>query len=277
VLTGEKRLIHSEGMRKELERGEVPLFFQLLFDNGLCWESYGPIAAFRSFTPSDILFYAHMLYPDHWFESSEELNDAVQVDPIPFMLLIHGAETPLQMSSGYQMRVNRAEYEYVDFDPKLPEGVFIHDEAEGVHRYRLEEWEKPPHFGVVYYDSKEELLLINACTNEGFDALTKELRRIGLDVDDEPDHNFGLSMQATAEHILKKDFSLFDYEELFGEEASPEAQEEIDKLNELMAELIPEINQGKRPNVEKRAREAGVDPATVKELVDHLFHKLGKG
>lgn len=59
--------------------------------------------------------------------------------------------------------------------------------------------------------------------------------------------------------------------------ASPAAQEEIDKLNEVMAELIPEINQGKRPDVDKRAREAGLDPNTVKELVDHLFHKLGKG
>lgn len=50
----------------------------------------------------------------------------------------------------------------------------------------------------------------------------------------------------------------------------------VDKLNGLMAELIPEINQGKRPDVDKRAREAGVDPDTVKELVDHLLHKLGK-
>jgi hypothetical protein len=77
--------------------------------------------------------------------------------------------------------------------------------------------------------------------------------------------------------IVGPPLSMRGYEELFEEEASPAAQEGIDKLDELMMELIPEIDPGKRPDVDRRAREAVVDPDTAKELVDHLFHRLGKG
>src|SRR4030042_1198942 len=58
VYREEEYLLYSPGLTKTRADQTIILWFNLIGFNGSCWQSYGPIGAYRSFEPDDIFFFA---------------------------------------------------------------------------------------------------------------------------------------------------------------------------------------------------------------------------
>lgn len=58
VFTNEKYLLYSPAVKLTLQERNPLLWFNLISFNGECWQTYGFIAAYNSFTTDDIFFYA---------------------------------------------------------------------------------------------------------------------------------------------------------------------------------------------------------------------------
>ena len=61
--------------------------------NGMCWQSYGPIGAYKGFEPDDIFFFAAELRPD--IEDETDIMEDIENNPIPYLMLLCGANYPL--------------------------------------------------------------------------------------------------------------------------------------------------------------------------------------
>jgi hypothetical protein len=101
VFTGELFLLFSKSVGKILAGHPVLLWFNLVGFNGQYWETFGPVAHFQSFDADDIFFYATEL--DKSVTSETTLLDYLEKNPIPFMMLMTGADVPLIVNNGYEV------------------------------------------------------------------------------------------------------------------------------------------------------------------------------
>ncbi|HYW81850.1 MAG TPA: hypothetical protein VFB30_01250, partial [Spirochaetia bacterium] len=60
--TGETPLLQSASLESLHKKG-VPLFLTLLFSNGTCCQTYGPLHSFRGFQPDDFVYLSRMIQP----------------------------------------------------------------------------------------------------------------------------------------------------------------------------------------------------------------------
>jgi hypothetical protein len=64
------------------------------------------------------------------------------------------------------------------------------------------------------------------------------------------------------------------YEDLFQEESTPESKAEVEKLNILLGLALPEINAGRKPDVEALARQAGVDVVVAEQVLANAMERI---
>ena len=69
---------------------------------------------------------------------------------------------------------------------------------------------------------------------------------------------------------------LNEYEGLFSEETSPGEKENLAKFNTLLRLVLPDINSGRKPDIEILAKKAGVDVDTAKDLIEQIIGRLNK-
>ena len=101
VFTGEHFLLYSKSIGQILREHGVSLWFNLIGFNGHCWQTYGPIGNFQSFDADDVFFYATEL--DRSITSEATLFNYLEKNPVPFMMLMTGANYPLIMNNGYEV------------------------------------------------------------------------------------------------------------------------------------------------------------------------------
>ena len=65
-----------------------------------------------------------------------------------------------------------------------------------------------------------------------------------------------------------------NYDDLFKKEPSGQVQGDIDKLNALMNMVLPDINAGRKPDIESLAKKAGVDVDTARDLIQSVIDRL---
>ena len=58
VFSNEEYLLYSPGITKTRESQSALLWSNLIAYNGTCYQSFGPIGAYKSFAPDDIFFFA---------------------------------------------------------------------------------------------------------------------------------------------------------------------------------------------------------------------------
>ena len=63
VFSGEQCLLFSPGITQLSQKEHPILWFNLIGFNGTCWQSFGPIGAYKSFEPDDVFFFATELRP----------------------------------------------------------------------------------------------------------------------------------------------------------------------------------------------------------------------
>jgi hypothetical protein len=274
VFDSEEFLLFSPGITTTLQEQAVILWFNLIGYNGSCYQSYGPIGAYKSFEPDDIFFFATELNPD--ISDEDDLLSDIKNNPIPYMMLISGANYPLVANKNDQIVHVLAEYDMENMDTGSMKDSFITEYNRGVYRLSLNKWNEHPHFSQAYFDETNKSVLISSMTDRGFKALVNGLNKYGYDFSDEPLVRVNLTMLRTASEILRRNIDLLKYEKLFSKLSTPEEKEKLDKLNLLLEYLILDINAGREPDIASLASKAGVDIEVAKKLVSQIMKKYRK-
>ncbi len=275
VFNAEHYLLYSTGTTKELEIARPALWFNLISWNGACWQTYGTIVPFRGFEADDICYFTHRLYPGLDLKESRKPMPLIEKNPVPYMMLFSGSEYPLVFQQDIQTVYNIAEYYDDSFYTDGLEASFKIEYAQDVYRLGLKGWDTFPHFATAYYDERKKELFLSALSDEGFDRLSGALENCGYELSEEPDYRVNPGMHATANQVLKSKYDILRYDHLFSTE-TPEQKEQTDHINAVLQKILPDINAGREPDVQKLAKEAGMDPGDLQEIVDTFKKKLGR-
>ena len=271
VFSDEEFLMYSPGITKTLESQSVILWSNLIGYNGACWQSYGPIGAYNSFEPDDIFFFATELKPE--IEDEQELLENIENNPIPYMMLLAGANFPITFNKKDQLIMATAEYDLDSINTKELTKTFKSEYNKGVYRLTLKRWSEMPHFSQAYFDEKKKVLLLSSMTDRGFEVLVENLYEFGYSFSTDPFIRVNPSMITTASDILKKKIRLNQYDHLFEIEQSPSNKESLEKINVLLKLALPDLNAGRQPNIEELAVKAGVDIETAKDIIKQIMDK----
>jgi hypothetical protein len=265
-------LLFSPGISQLKASGNPVLWLNLIGFNGSCWQSFGPIGAFDSFQPDDIYFFATELNPEIVDEA--DVASHIETNPLPYMMLLSGAAYPLTFHKKEQMRYMMAEYDQDTLDTAALKTSFKTEYDSGVYRFIHKEWGEPPHMAQAYFDENLKLFLFTAMTGSAFGELVKGVNVFGYHFSVEPFLSVNTSMVVTAQDILQKKVVLNEYEELFHVEPDEGKQEVVDEMNAFMALVLPDINAGRKPDIEEAARKSGLAIETAQDLVNMVTGKL---
>jgi len=272
VFSHQEFLLYSPGVAKTLEDQSIILWLNLISYNGICWQSYGPIGAYKSFEPDDIFFFATELKPD--IADDQELLANLEHNPVPYMMLLSGANYPLTYNKGDQLIHVSAEYDLETINTKSLTKSFKTEYNKGVYRLSLKRWSEPPHFSQAYFDENKKIILLTSMTERGFKALAEGLNAYGYNFSADPFIRVNLSMIITASDILKRKIMRNEYEDLFSIATAQPDQENLDKLNTLIRLVMPDINAGRKPDIKELALQAGVDIKTAQDLIKQIMGKF---
>ena len=274
VFTGESYLLYSPGLTDIMVSQQVRLCFNLIGFNGECWQTYGPISTYNGFDPSDILFFATEVNRGDWIENGTELLELVETDPVPFMHLICGATYPRSFHMDDQILEIVAEYLDDSFDASALRNRFTIEYSQGVYKLSLPDWSQFPHYTAAYYEENEELLFLYSMTDRGFSYLVSQLNKCGYELSFDPNIRVTMGMLQTADEILKKGFDLNPYSSMFSTELPEEDSEEINNINTMLSSMVPDLNAGKKVNLDGMSNTYNVPLETVRELCEQLKSKL---
>ena len=272
VFSGDEYLLYSPGVSNTLLEQPVSLWFNLLGYNGKCWQSFGPIGAYKSFEDDDIYFFATEL--NNAIEDDEGILADVDRNPLPYMMLLSGANYPVTFHKEDSIVQVMAECDLDTMNTKELTESFITEYNGGVYRLILKNWGDPPHFSQAYFDESLKLLILSAKTDPGFQALVTGINEYGYNFSYEPTIRVHPSMIITAQDILKKKIVLSEYEAMFTKKTSKEEEEKLDKLNTLMRLAMPDINAGRKPDIKALAQKAGLDIKTAREVLRQITGKF---
>lgn len=271
VFSGQEYLLFSPGTTDLKASRTALLWFNLIGFNGACWQSYGPIASYRSFGPDDIYFFATELNPDIEYES--EVYRDVERNPLPYIMLFSGANYPRSFHDMDEIMILMAEHDLEAIETEELKKKFRSEFDKGVYRFTHNKYGDPPHYAQFYLDENEKLLLFSAMTERGFNRLMKDFNDFGYDYPATPYLSVRLQMLTTAGEILKRKIRLNEYEELFQVEPDPEVSSAVENLNAFISIVLPDINEGRIPDIEEAARKTGVEMDTARDMVDMIMEK----
>lgn len=257
--------LYSPGITATLQHQPVHTWFNLIGFNGECWETFGPINGYRAFDADDLFFFATEWNPR--IQNEEDLLQDVERNPTPYAMLFIGSQLPA---------VCKGQDEMVHLAGWLELGQFLSGQLDkhfkiaynkGVYKIALKRWSGFPHYAVAYFDEKENVLMLTALTDRGYDALSERLRACGLDTG-EADVRVRPTMVNTASEVLRRNIELNPYEEYFDMQGDSETEASLEKINQVLQLALPYVNNDQQPDIDALAAQAGVDPDEVREAVE---------
>ena len=280
IFRDEEFLLYSHGIREVLEKEDhIQLFFNLYSYNGMCWRSFGPVSYFQSFNRDDILFYATEIDDREPHLIAENINEIIETNPIPFMMLYSGARYPATYHGDMRLARHYSEYELPVETEQLRDQCDIAT-VEDVSKITLPDWEAFPHFAKAYYDHLDEVLYIEAMTLPGFATMADLFHDYGYPTAPIPELRVNMGMLTTASHILKREIQFGPWEHLFSteEDETGGGQKGVpEEINAFLEELMPLLNSGEEPDIDALAARYGIDPENAREVVHDLLQKMGRG
>lgn len=216
--TAEKYLLFSPGLSQTIDDFPTTDFiFNLISFNGECFETYGPIGGFDSVDGDDIFYFA--TEKSYEIESNLDLVNDLQMDPVPYCLLISAMGKPRMKSRGREIAVHKSEESIDNVDLERLQSNFKTKEVMGVYRFTIDEVEEFPHFAFAYYDTKSSLFTLKADTDFGYNTLREFLGKFGVDFHTIPDEKVHLTFLPTIENVLRRPMNVDPYATLFEEES----------------------------------------------------------
>jgi hypothetical protein len=271
VLSGDSFLLYSKSVTQTLKEQSAILWLNLIAFNGSCWQTFGPLNAYQSFDLDDIFFFATELNPG--IDSEESLTLDVEKNPIPYMLL-NGAMMPSTVNKDDELLILFSEEERESIDTEKLRADFKVEYSKDVYRFSISTFDNFPHLAAAYFDEHTNRFVVTAMTEKGFGSMIKALNKNDIEIDEEPQIRIHPSMLATTEKILRKKLQLNPYERLFEAESSPVQKVELEKINNFLKSVLPELNSGKMPDIEVLATQAGIDKTFAKELLEDAIAKI---
>jgi hypothetical protein len=262
VMTAEEYLLYSPGMEATLKEHKPWLWFNLIEFNGYCWQTFGLIIPFVSFSEDDIFFFASEVNPK--IENEEMLMEVVERNPIPFFMLTSASNSPVIASRGHVTVICQS----TDKIPGLPvenlEVSFDISKKENVYQLSPKKLETIPHFAQAYYNEGTGELLRTSMTTQGFRMLTDVFRKKGIHLEAEADTMVSPAMLLATEKILNRKIELNPYERYFS--PNEEESEDLTGFNTFLGLALPFYNEGKEIDINKLAAKAGIDPSVAADL-----------
>ena len=265
IFRDEKFLLYSPGVSANIAEGHVMVWSNLIAYNGECWQSFGPIGAFRGFDNDDIFFFATEVNPD--IESEEDVVNEVEKNPLPFMMLLSNSNAPLVNSRGFDLVHLQATYEADNFPDDKAKSQFDIEWSDGVYMAKLKDWAEPPHYATLYFHEPDGELQLSALTVDGFDKLVKATRKLGFEVDDEPMIRLHPSMHSTIELILKRKVDLFPYASAF-KKVDDGNNDTLNRINMVLKWAMGDLNNDRDPDLRALAEKAGLVYEDVREVLE---------
>lgn len=278
VFSGESFLLYSKSTTQQLSAlPKIRLWLNLVGYNGMCWQSFGPVIHFLSFDPDDIYFYATELNPS--IDSDEALLADMDSNPVPYMMLFHGSETPLAFHGRQEVRFLSGEAVCDRLDTERLRAAFKLEYAENVYRITHGRWSVPFDYAELYYDESECILLLTAMTDEGYRGMAAVLREYGVELPDEPAFILHLSMLSVAGELLGDHVKPHPYSGMFkaNEEPGGQGKEELEAVNRFIASALPYLNEGRRPDIARLAKEAGLTEEVGRSTYNYLLELVRNG
>ena len=274
VFSGNTFLLYSTAVSQILTEQSVLLWFNLIANNGTCWQTYGPVSAFKGFDTNDIFFYATEL--NRSIESDEDLLREVENNPIPYMLLMTGSQLPLVFHREFEMVQVLGESKATVTNIQELKKTFRVEYAQDVYKLTHKTLSVHPHFAEAFIDEEQGILLLSALTDYGYKEMSKLLDDHECNLPVDPDIRVHLQMLVVIKRLLKKQLVLNPYSELFNINPSREETDLSAKLNELLSLALPIINTGKEPDIEAMAKQVGVDPDVAKEIIQRSMESINR-
>ncbi|MFM8433226.1 MAG: hypothetical protein ACKOA1_10560, partial [Bacteroidota bacterium] len=263
-LTGEKFLLYSPGLGDTYKNFQPLMWFILISFNGQCWQTYGPIIPFNSFSVDDIFFFATELNP--MISSHDDLLKEVSDNTFPFFMLSNYSSIPSTKSKGYPI-VHCASTDRLDsFSTENLNKDFVIEWNKDIYKIAPKRFSGFPHFATAYYNEKKKELLRIALTEKGFEKLSQMLTKAGIESDPVSDIAVSPGMLLATEKILGKKIALHPYENNFKIPEQDLDPDELNRMNEYLRLLLPYINSNTKTDIEKLADQVGISRETALEL-----------
>ena len=278
AMTGEVYTLYSPGMQVTKSELNPRLWLNLISFNGTCWQTFGLIIPFISFTTDDIFFFATELNP--LIEDETSLMNEISKKPFPFLMLLCGANFPVVITRNFEI-LNCCSTDTLAFFPiEDYRNDFIIEWNKDIFRFQSKSVGDHPHFATAYYNEKTKTLTRTAMTEHGFAALTKELLKTKININEDADLVVSPAMVTAAGKILNKKIQLYKYDKLFQKKENAPVSGKLDKINQFLKLALPFYNAGKEININELAQKADIDPATaasvwesVKKNTDEMKNK----
>jgi hypothetical protein len=274
VFTGEHFLLFSKGIGQILAEHGILLWFNLIGYNGHCWQTYGPIGNFQSFDADDVFFYATEL--DRSITSEATLFNYLEKNPVPFMVLMTGANYPLIMNNGYEVVQVTGESPLKTLNISDLQKKFTVEYAHGVSKISHSQFSDAPHFAEAYYEEATETISVTALTDVGYSKMASLLKKFAIELPAEPDVRIHLPMLTFIKDVLKKDITLTPHAQLFEKTPEPKKAAMMDNLNVALTMALPYINNGVTPDLNAIAKQTGLPVETVTDLLEHVMGRVNK-
>ncbi len=268
IFTSEQFLLYSPAVSCTVSEEQYITWFNMVSFNGYCWQSYGPVAGYQTFDIDDIFFYATELFPD--ISSDEDLLENIELNPVPYMMLIAGSISPRIMNGSHEIVQLAGEGDEAPFD-KSKFRDFDVEYASSVYRISHALFSDFPHLAELFYDEKSRRLILFASTEYGYAEMRDLLALLGYTIPTTPELRVHLPMIELLERAFGKKVEVNPFHKLFGD--SDGRSEAIDMMIELTEMVIRYTNVGLEPDAEKIAEEIGVDVETAKKLIAVVMSK----
>ncbi|HUX22246.1 MAG TPA: hypothetical protein VMW69_13470, partial [Spirochaetia bacterium] len=308
-------LIYSPASAASYREGRG-LFFALLWWNGFCYQTYGPVVPFRSITAEDVAAFTRELIRGRHAgrarrggspisTDGSSMRQVMMRDPIPYLALVGVSEAPTIVVRGSELVSCNGWVEGVDadFDEILRaiegsgEQVEVAHSADGIDRIGLEGKTLIPD-PVIYFAQESKTLHVVGLADASYERARAALASV-VALPKTPQRRFGAAMQVAVSRILggesEVDRLAAAFEELDGEsdsgglshangsaptdqgqDASFEKLPDRDQLEAIMARLIEGYNQGREESDEEIGRSLALDPGLVGPLREELSESLDR-
>jgi len=261
---GEEMLLYSPAIQN-LYRSGARMYLMLLFFNGQCWQTFGPIHYYRGFQPYDFHYFAKQLSPQLY--QANGLSATIANNPAAFMLLDVGTENPPFAHGDSILQICAHELSVQSFDPQRYRKHFEIEAKDDVLRCTLTGADNPLKNAAVFFDGGRKKLTVRATRIDLYHRIRDILLR-DFPLPEEPYWLASMNMYVVTSKILGKEIPANEYVEMFEAEEEPfsaEKQEHFDRLNAVLAEISRCRNQGIPYSPEQLAHKFGTDLDIVKQ------------
>lgn len=272
VLENETFLIYSPSISEILELNDsIQLFFNLIWFNGRCWQSFGPNSYFKSFFPSDLLYFAKNLDEDITFLN--QIPELIEYDPVPWIVLFKSGEIQLSFQKDLIV-INSSEYYEEQFEPDEYDDIFKIERKYPLYKLSLKRWNRFPHFASCYYHKKLNRFILTAFTDRGYEKLIEAFRNKGYELPTNPEFHVTPGMLSTARDLLGEIIELNPYEKSF--EVSEENPKEINHITAFLDLLMEAHNNNRKIDIDYFAKVAGLDKKSAYNIADEVMKTFDK-